>query len=374
MAVSKLTFLDISNLILFLSTGQELSENVFHDIWETNGKSLHETSFGRQSSTVQPHLQDPNAQQQRVQVVVFDRRSFTADPEEWCRSQGVEESLHLERELDGELDVPLLRILVRSSSDVAPETLPANPAYDLTDDPLTPVFSNHTHMHQLAQRMTNQILALRIAGDNLLDHLASLEDAVLVGQPAAGEEDASAQERTRSNSKRRKRSRMHSVRSYLSESSGSDAEMSGSSSSSAVSEANVPAQVSWKVLVESELARERRLLGVSEEVAVKHDVGGSSDTAVGSVRTANPDSAAWSGIERDMAIINRVPVFSCFLPRTSNSKGKGKERKDATTSDDMVGISSDKWSGKMLGDFVNPAKMRTVSESCKRIYGKRHRE
>ncbi len=367
LAVTKLTSLDTSNLILFLSTGQELSDNVFQDIWETNGKSLHGAAFGRQSALGNSHLE---GSQSRVLVVVFDRRSFTADPEDWSRSQGVEEVIHLEKELDGELDnCGQSRILLRMAFYTY---FTAHPVYDDAGDPLTPVFSNHAHMHHLSQRIRNQTMALRIAGNNLLDHLAGLEDAVLVGPSASGHHDGPIRGSTQR--KRRKPLRTTDVRSPVSESSASDQDLSESSSSLAASEAGgseaeIPAQRSWKMVVDAELARERRLLGVSDPSTYSNNAGVFATPAAGPDRMANPNPIAWSGIERDMTIIGRVPVFSCFLPRTVGSKGKGKDRKDGATQDDVPGNIPDKWSGKMLGDFVNPGKMRTVSESCKRIYG-----
>jgi hypothetical protein len=95
-------------LILFLSSGEELSESVFHAIWEGGAggsararRRVGDGGPGPSGTSIQGKEPAPNDENDRIQVIVFDRRGFTEDPEEWCRTKGVEQQVELERELPG---------------------------------------------------------------------------------------------------------------------------------------------------------------------------------------------------------------------------------------------------------------------------------
>jgi hypothetical protein len=240
-----------------------------------------------------------------------------------------------------------------------------------TSQPLTPILANHSHIHDLSRRIHNQILALRIAGDNLVQHLGGLEDAVFaeteVWEDRAGRGGGKV---TRRGSK--------DVDGSSDEEDGEEYVSLDEENDGEVEEED--GSWSWKTFIEKQLARERRLLGLPPESfdpaggpAADGQHGRRIPSAGDDVLPATVAVAGRSGIERDMEIINKIPVLACFLPATSSSsknKGKDKER-NGDAAETASNKADGKWSGKMLGDFVNPGKMRTVSESCKRIYGER---
>lgn len=120
-----------------------------------------------------------------------------------------------------------------------------------------------------------------------------------------------------------------------------------------------PNLTEFRFVVEQELKRERNLIWKADE---------DEHTETG---------ASW-GMEKDLYLISKIEIEPFFLTKTRNKKDgrrssmevgrvvSGTMSKNEASKDGQV-------KKKFLGDYVSEAKMRTVRESCRQIYGKYER-
>lgn len=133
--------------------------------------------------------------------------------------------------------------------------------------------------------------------------------------------------------------------------------------------------------VEQELEREERLVAISSSSASASS-GSPTKVNTGVKAMSNLASNRRWGMEDDMQLISRIQVHPCFLSASSNKQSNamttGRRSIDggvpatampalapaATT----ISPSPPSSAHKTLGDFVNATKMRTVRDSCQRMF------
>lgn len=191
-----------------------------------------------------------------------------------------------------------------------------------SNSPLEVIDQNHSHLlHVLLPRLLYQLKGLRIAGDNLFEHLEGLARGVY----GEGEADTGNSEINKSLS-----GTHHSDSASSSSSHSDNGDLTVDEFDDPSSSRHRPKPIpSWHDQTLAHLAREQALI----------------------------TEGKGKGIEEDLRVIRGVPVLECFLSEREREKlrkaGEGEEGRKR------------KW----LGDFVNEGKMRQVRDSCLKIWG-----
>jgi len=190
------------------------------------------------------------------------------------------------------------------------------------------------HLHDVSDRLHAQIRGLDLAGNSLGDHLERLihgssRDRGAIDSHESGGNVADSQRSAGLAAKHEKGPSNSGSRSLT--------------------------LTEFKVMVEQELKRERNLIWKADE-----------DKSTEHVTT-------W-GMEQDLLLISKIEVEPFFLSKMKTKKDgrrssmevgrvvSGPTSKNESSKDGQL-------KKKFLGDWVSEAKMRTVRESCRQIYG-----
>jgi len=209
----------------------------------------------------------------------------------------------------------------------------AYPEFHSPDDVLNHFNLNLNHLQDIADRLEAQIRGLDLAGGSLGDHLDRLVYGSSRGRSSATSE--SGHEHVGSSQR------------------GIGLATARTGQPSGV---KMPTLNDFRVLVETELKRERDLIWRADEDG-----------------NAQEGGLSW-GMEQDLLLISKIEIEPFFLAKTkvkkdgrrssvdvarvvSSGMGKGDAGKEGLTK------------RKFLGDWVSETKMRTVRESCTKIYG-----
>jgi hypothetical protein len=119
----------------------------------------------------------------------------------------------------------------------------------------------------------------------------------------------------------------------------------------------MPTLNDFRVMVDKELKRERDLIWRASEDGAAQEGGPS-----------------W-GMEQDLLLISKIEIDPFFLAK---NKVKRDGRRSSTDVGRVISIGKGELGKdglvkkKFLGDWVSETKMRTVRESCRKIYGESH--
>ncbi len=337
-AISNLVDIPLDNLILFLENGVALEEHAFERLWEEGGGNIKDGDEPEESVFLGGGGAGPATRRLREErnvsptgVYAFDKLSFTAEDIDLF-VRGLEESLVL-----CDVSGTIHEIEMSAGGIVEESGLPIHPP-PMSDPEQTmiPFQENLGQVEYLRERMSNQIKALDIASGNLNWHLKLLNgDERVEANPMQllseeEEEDPSDDEQA---------SRLPRPLAPSHPSKRSTAKAKDNLS-------NIATWPSFVKMVEVELSREASLVSV----------GNSADG-----QASEHSSSLW-GMEQDMQVIKGIPIHPCFLVKRTKGKGKDVEKgeKAAAAKDEKR---------KMLGDYVNAGKMRTVRDSCTKMYG-----
>jgi len=192
---------------------------------------------------------------------------------------------------------------------------------------------NLNHLQDLADRLEAQIRGLDLAGGSLGDHLDRLVYGSSRGRSSAtsqsGHEHVGSSQR------------------------GIGLATARTGQPSGV---KMPTLNDFRVLVDKELKRERDLIW-----------------RAGAGGDAQEGSPSW-GMEQDLLLISKIEIDPFFLAKTKVKKDGRRSSMDvARVVSSGMGRGDAGKEGlikkKFLGDWVSEAKMRTVRESCTKIYG-----
>ena len=192
---------------------------------------------------------------------------------------------------------------------------------------------NLNHLQDIADRLEAQIRGLDLAGGSLGDHLDRLVYGSSRGRSSAtsqsGHEHVGSSQR------------------------GIGLATARTGQPSGV---KMPTLNDFRVLVDKELKRERDLIW-----------------RAGAGGDAQEGSPSW-GMEQDLLLISKIEIDPFFLAKTKVKRDGRRSSMDvARVVSSGMGRGDAGKEGlikkKFLGDWVSEAKMRTVRESCTKIYG-----
>jgi hypothetical protein len=192
---------------------------------------------------------------------------------------------------------------------------------------------NLNHLQDIADRLEAQIRGLDLAGGSLGDHL----DRLVYGSSRGRSSSTSRSEHERVGSSQR----------------GIGLANAGVEQPSG---GKMPTLKDFRVLVAKELKRERDLIWHASEDG-----------------DAQEDGPSW-GMEQDLLLISKIEIDPFFLAKNKAKKDGRRSSMDsarANSSGTGKGDIAKEGLGKkkFLGDWVSETKMRTVRESCRKIYG-----